>query len=260
MALAKDFDLLAAVRTAQIAVILHDTKYGNPHHVSHFHSLAHNHGNQVLGGGDNDNAIHRNALEHGQGDITGSGRHIHKQIIHILPDDLGPELLHSTGNNGTAPHNGVSRIIQQQIDGHDLNASAAQTGIQAVFISTLHLGHAKGSGHGGAGDIGIQNANPLALPGHGHGQQGGDGGLTNTALAGYNGDDLLHRCIGIQLFQQALFFSLAAVGRAAGTIAIARTHFTFAPFSFFSPIIGWSTFSVNLQIPSWEQSQFFAPG
>ena len=143
-------------------------------------------------------AVDGQALEHGQRHIAGSGRHIHEQIVHIFPHNVRPELLDGTGDDGTAPHHRGCGVIQQQVDGHDLDAAPAQGRIQAIFGCTLALGNAEGSGCGGAGNIGIQNTDPLALPGHGDSQHGGNGGLADAALAGHNGDNLLNGCMGIQ--------------------------------------------------------------
>ena len=158
-------------------------------------------------------------------DITGSGRHIHKHIVHIFPDHIGPELLDSTSDDGAAPHHGGCGIIQQQVDRHDLDTAPTQGRIQAVFGCTLALGDTESGGCRRTGDIGIQDTDPLTLPGHGNGQHGGNGGLTDAALAGYNSDDLLYGCMGIQLSQKALGLAVAAVGAGtAGTITIAGTH------------------------------------
>ena len=195
------------------------------HHFGHLHSLGNDHAHQVLGRSDDDDTIHRQALEHGQRYIAGSGRHIHEQVVHILPDHIGPELLDSAGNDGATPDHRRSGIIQQQIDGHHLDTAAAQRGVQAILGCALAFGHAEGSGCGGAGNISIQHANPLALPGHSYSQHGGDGGLTDAALAGNNGNDILYGCMGIQLCQQTFRLAVAAGGAAAaGAVTITRTH------------------------------------
>ena len=198
------------------------------HHVCHLHRLGHDHGHQILGGGDDDDAIHRNALEHRQGHVAGSGRHIHEQIVHILPDHVGPELLHRARDDRAAPDHRVGGVIQQQVDGHDLDAGTGQGRVEAVFIGTLALGDAEGCGGGGAGDVRVQDAHTLALPGHAYRQQGGDGGLAHAALAGDHRDDLFDSGIGIQFRQKALRLAVSAVGAAAGTVAVARTHFNFS--------------------------------
>ena len=230
MALAEDADLPAAVRAAKVGIVLHEAQHGNVHHVRHFHGLRHDHGHQILGRGNDDHAVHRQALEHRQGYVTGSGGHIHKQIVHVLPDHVRPELLHRAGDDRTAPNHRVGGVVQQQIDGHDLNARAGQRRVQAAFVRALALRDAEGGGCGGAGDIGVQNADPFSLPCHGNGQHGRNRGFAHAALAGDHGNDLLHAGVGVQLRQQALGLAIGAVRAAFGTISVTRTHDSVAPF------------------------------
>ena len=60
---------------------------GDVHHLGHLDGLGDNHAHQILGGGDHHDAVHRQGLEHRQGHIAGSGGHIHKQVVHVAPDE-----------------------------------------------------------------------------------------------------------------------------------------------------------------------------
>ena len=220
------------------------------HHIGHLDSLCHDHGHQILRRSDDNNTINRQALEHSQRHVTGSGRHIHEHIIHIFPNHIGPELLDSTGNDGTAPNHRRSRIVQQQIDGHDLNAAAGQCRIQALLIGTLTLRDTESGRCRRTGDVSIQNANLVALAGHGYSQHGSNGGLANTALAGYDCDYFLDSRIGIEACQQAFCLAICAIRATAGAIAITRTHLNLAPLFIFFHIIELQTGSVNLHLKS----------
>ena len=248
MALAEDVDFPAAVRAAEVGIVLHEAQHGNVHHVRHFHRLRHDHGHQILRGSDDDDAIHRQALEHRQGYVAGSGGHVNEQIVNVLPDNVRPELFHRARDDRTAPHHRVGGIVQQQIDGHYLNARAGQRRIQAVFVRALALRDAEGGGCGGAGDIGIQNTDPFSPPCHGNGQHGRNRGFAHAALAGDHSNDLLHAGIWVQLRQQALWLAIGAVRAAFGTISVTRTHNSICSFlSLDGFIIGRISNRVNLQ-------------
>ena len=178
------------------------------------------------GRGNNHNTINGQALEHGQRHVTGSGRHIDKHIVHIFPNHIGPELLYRAGNDGTTPDHRIRAVIQQQIDGHNLDAGTSHGRIQAFLRSTLALADAKGSGCGRTGNIRIQNANPLALLGHSNGQHGSHSRLANAALTGYNSNHLFNIRFRIRRSQQAFLLAIAAIRAAAGSaVTTTRTHF-----------------------------------
>ena len=64
MALAKDLDLFSAVRTFHVAVVLHDSKYRNFHHISHIVGFLDDHANQILRGSNDHNTVNRQGLEY----------------------------------------------------------------------------------------------------------------------------------------------------------------------------------------------------
>ena len=190
MALAEDGVLLAAVGAAEVAVVLHQAQNGDVHHLGHLDGLGDNHAHQILGGGDHHDAVHRQGLEHRQGHVAGSGGHIHKQVVHVAPDDIGPELLHRPGDHRAAPHHRVGLVLGEQVEAHNLNAGFGLRRVDAQ-LAALGLGvDAEGGGDGGAGDVGVQDAHRLAHAAHGHRQRGGDQALAHAALAADHGDDL----------------------------------------------------------------------
>src|SRR5699024_9613666 len=84
---------------------------------------------------------------------------------------------------------------------------------------------AEGTGDGGAGDIGVQNAHLLAPGGHGGGQRAGDGGLAHAALAADHGNHLFDVGVGIAGLTEVVgLLTLAAVGAAAGAVVGTFTH------------------------------------
>ena len=89
---AEGLNLLAAVRAFDVGHVLDEPEHCYLHHLRHPHGFAHDHLDEVLGGGDDDDALNREGLEDGQRDVTGSRRHIHEQEVNITPVALSPEL------------------------------------------------------------------------------------------------------------------------------------------------------------------------
>ena len=85
--------------------------------------------------------------------------------------------------------------------------------------------NAEGLGNGGAGDIGVQNADLVAPAAHGDGQLAGDHGLAHAALAGHDAVDLADSGGRIVFLQQGLgLLPLAAALTAGGAIVRAFAH------------------------------------
>ena len=191
VALAEDGVLLAAVRALEVAVVLHQAQHGNVHHLGHLDGLGDDHAHQILGRGDHDDPVHREGLEHSQGHVTGSGRHIHEEIVQLAPDDIGPELLDSAGNDRAAPDDGVGLILGEEVEAHHLHPALGGLGVDAQLAARGPGVDAESLGDGGAGDVGVQDADLLAQAGHGAGQRGGHQALADAALSADHGDDLL---------------------------------------------------------------------
>ena len=219
MALAEDLMALAAVRAAEIAVVLHKADDGHMHHLGHAHGLGHDHGDKLLRRGDNHNAVHRQGLEDRQGHVARSGRHVDEQIVDIFPHDVRPELLHRARNDGAAPENRVVLVLEQQIHGHDLDAAFRHGRVNALLIRTGAFADAKRLRDGRTGDIGVQHAGAAAGALHGRCQHGRNGALADAALAGHDRDDLIDAGTGTQRLLQGLRLVLGT-GLAAGRTVV----------------------------------------
>ena len=216
---AVDLVLPAAVRAAEIAHVLHDAQNGNVHQPGHLDGLFHDHTHQLLRSGDDDDPLDGQGLKHRQGHVAGAGRHIHIHIVHIVPQNLAPELLHRAGDHRAAPDHRVRLVLQQQVDAHHLQAAFGHGGQNAVLAALRAAVDAEGLGDGGAGDVGIQNGGLMA-PQLGLGsQQGGDQGLAHTALAADNGVYVLDgSALGQRRPQVLGILAGSAVFAAGGTI------------------------------------------
>ena len=115
MALAEDGDLLAAIRTDKVAVVLHDAEYRNLHGFCHVEGLGHDHAYQILGGRNDNDAFHRKGLEDRQWYITGSWRHIHEQEVQFAPDHIAPELFYHVGDDRSSPDHRVLLVGNEKI-------------------------------------------------------------------------------------------------------------------------------------------------
>ena len=66
-------------------------------------------------------------------------------------------------DDGAAPDDGIGLIIEQKVDGHDLDAGRADAGQEGIFRADGLLVHPERLRDGGAGDVGVQNADAIAL-------------------------------------------------------------------------------------------------
>ena len=101
----------------------------------------------------------------------------------------------STGrdDDGAAPQDGVGLVREQQVARHDLDAALGNLGEEEVADAVGALaGHAEDAGGGGAGDVRVEHADGVAEALQLDGERGGDEGLSDAALAGEHGDDVLH--------------------------------------------------------------------
>ena len=231
LALAEGIELLPAVGTGDIAHVLHQAHNGDVHHLGHFHGLLHHHAHQLLGAGHDDDAVHRQGLEHVQGYVAGSGRHIHEHIVHVLPQHVPPELLHHAADDGAAPDDGVSLVLQQQIYAHQLDAGAGDDGEDGILGGRGPAMDTEGLGDGGTGDVGVQHRHIVAPALHGDGQLAGDHGLADAALAGHHAVNLADPAAlpqGLDL-EGAAPLALGAAFTAAAAIVgtIAHNQFSF---------------------------------
>ena len=73
MTVTENIDALFAVGADKIAVIFDNSDNRHVHQLRHFDCLCHNHGYKLLRGGDNNNSVHRQALEYRQRHIPVPG-------------------------------------------------------------------------------------------------------------------------------------------------------------------------------------------
>ena len=150
-----------------------------------FYRFFDDHADELLRGGDDDDAIHREGLEYGKGDIAGAGGHIDEHEVHVLPVDIGPELADRPGNDRAAPDDGIAFLLQQQVDGHDLGTEAGDGGQHDLAEAFGLFPDAERLRDAGTGDIGIEDGGAVAQPLHTDGQQTGDEGcLSVPGMAG----------------------------------------------------------------------------
>ena len=114
--------LLAAVGALEIAHVLDYAEHGDVHELCHVDGLCNDHGNKLLGRGDDNDAVNGQRLENRQRNVACSGRHIDKHVVNIVPQHVAPELSNNAGDNGTAPNDGVGLVVENKVNGHDLRA------------------------------------------------------------------------------------------------------------------------------------------
>ena len=96
------------------------------------------------------------------------------------------------GDDRTTPEDGVGLVLKQQVGAHDLDAVLGDLGQHEVAEGMdVASAHAEHFGDGGAGDVGVENANLVAAAG----KLGCDGTchkrLADASLAGKHGDNAL---------------------------------------------------------------------
>ena len=214
-ALAEEGDLPAAVGTEQVAHVLHHAHNGHIHHLRHLHRLLHHHTHQILGGGHDDDSVQGEGLKHAQGHVPGARRHVHEEVVHV-PDHVRPELGNHAADHRAPPEDRVRLVVQQEVDAHELDAGGGGHGEHPPLVRHGPLVDAEDLGDGGAGDIGVQNADSAARPAGQHRQLAGDHGLAHAALAGDNAVDLIHPGGGVVLLQKGLGLGALPAALAAG--------------------------------------------
>ena len=163
MALTENRNLLSAVRTDKITVVLHDAKYRDLHGFCHVEGFGHDHTYQILRRRNDHDSFYRKRLEYRQRHITSSWRHINKQEVQFAPDHIAPELFYHIGNDRTSPDHRILFVGNQKVQGHDLDPILCDNRDDPVIIShcrsvkTIHFGN------GGTCDIRIQDSHAEAF-------------------------------------------------------------------------------------------------
>ena len=224
MAFAEHMDLFAAIGAFDIRHIFHDAEDGHVHLLRHIHGFADDHRNQFLRRGHDNETVHGQRLEHRQSHIAGAGRHIHKHIIHITPDHIGPELFHGAANHGAAPDDGLIFFFKEQIDGHDFNAVLGQGGNQAFVTAFGTLMDAEALRDGRTGEVRIENGRAVAAAVHILSQHRSDERFPHAAFTTDHADNFFHAAVRIGF----LF------GNSLSAVAIQFAAFAFFGSAFFT--------------------------
>ena len=200
---------MAAVAADMHGHVFNNAEDGHAHLLKHLQALLGIDQGDVLRGGHDDGAGDGHALRQGQLDIASARRHVHHQIVQILPARLAQELLKRLGGHGAAPDHGLV-LLDEEADGHHLQAMRHQRlhglAILALWL-TVNTQHQR---QAGAVNVGIQNADARAFGGQRQRQIGRRGALAHAALARGHGDDVFHT--GQQLH--------AALHRMRGDLAV----------------------------------------
>ena len=210
--------LLPAVGALEITVILHHAQDGLVHHLGHADRLGDDEGDQVLGRGDHHDPVHGDGLEDGQGHIARSGGHVNEQIVQLAPAHVGPELFDHAAQQAAPPDHRVSLVLQQQVQGDDLDAPGGEFGEDALPVPHGAGVQAEGGGDGGAGDVGVHDAHFITPLGHGGGQGGGGGALAHAALAGHDGVDVLDGRVLVQRCNEVFGVHVLTAGAAGAAV------------------------------------------
>ena len=187
---AEDRLLPAASGAHEHAHVLDDAEHRDFDPLEHLEALARVGEGDVLGGGDDDRAAHRDALREGELDVPGAGRQVDDEIVHRAPVGVPQELLQSLGDHRPAPdHRGV--LLDEVADGHGLDAMPRHRIDGALVRGVGPARYAEHPGLARAVDVRVQDADPGALGREGEGEVDRDGRLPHPALAGGDGDDVL---------------------------------------------------------------------
>ena len=219
MALAEDAAAPAAVGADEVGHVLNYAEHALVHHPGHVHGLFNYHADELLRARDDYHAVHGQGLEHGQRDVARPGGHVDEHVVHIVPHDVGPELLYRAGDDRPAPDHGVRLVREQDVHAHHLYAGGAAHGQYEILPAARHLVYAEHLRHAGAGDVRVEDSGAVAAALHFGGEQAGDKALSDPALAADNGDDAPDGAAVMQRLQEALLLAAGAVFPAGGAIA-----------------------------------------
>ena len=157
MAFTKDLEFLAAVWTFHITVVFYDSKYRDLHHFSHIISFLYDHLHQILRGAYDHDSVNRKGLEYSKRHIACSRRHIYKEIVDLVPDNVCPELFYHVCKNRSSPDNRSIFRWKKKVDGHNLDSVCCLHRIDAVVICLGSACEAVHLWNGRSGDVSIQN-------------------------------------------------------------------------------------------------------
>ena len=116
------------------------------------------------------------------GDVAGARRHVDEQEVGVVPVDVGEELLERLVQHRAPPDHGLA-LGHEVADRDAAHAPRLRTGAASRRSPT---GSAVGAEHAGdreAVDVGVDDADGVAVGGEGDGEVGRDARLADAALA-----------------------------------------------------------------------------
>ena len=193
---------MPAVRADVDGHIFHHTEHRDVHLPEHLHAFLGIQQGQILRRRDDNRTHHRHLLRQGQLDITRTRRHVHHEIVEIIPGRLSDQLQQGTGDHRASPDH-RRLVVGQEGHRHDLNAMRFQRDeclIVADFRSRT-FGNAKHDALARPVDIRIQHAHPRPFARKRQRQVGSRGRFTDAALAGRDGNDVFDvgQCLNLVL-------------------------------------------------------------
>jgi hypothetical protein len=190
-ALAEDVLGVAAVAAHVHRHVLDDAQYRHLHLLEHAQRAARVQQRDVLRRGDDDRGGDRHALRQRELDVARARRQVDHQVIEVLPQRGGEQLLQVLGGHRPAPDR--RRVLaEEQADRDRLHAVRLHR-CDVLVVRALGLaGQAEHHRDAGAVDVGVEHADLAALGGQRERQVHRGGGLAHAALAGGDGDDVAH--------------------------------------------------------------------
>ena len=192
MTLTENLNLCSAVRTFYIAVILYDSKYRNLHHLCHVVSFLNDHLNKILRRTYDHDSVDRKGLEYSKRYITGSRRHIYKEIVYFIPDNIGPELFYHICKDRSSPDNRSVFCWKKKVNGHNLNPICGFHRIDSVIICLCSTGQSIHLRDRRSCDICIQDTYFIAFCCHCVSERSCHKGFTYAAFTADNTDHMFY--------------------------------------------------------------------
>ena len=132
--------------------------------------------------GDDEHLAPRQVLAERDGDVAGAGRHVDEQEVGLVPEDVGEELLERLVQHRPPPDDGLA--LRHEVPDRDApHAPRLRRQEHLVDHHRIPVGaeHARDRV---AVDVGVDDADRVAVGGERDGEVGGDAGLADPALAG----------------------------------------------------------------------------
>ena len=193
LGLAKDLVARAAVRALVVGHVLDERDHGDVHMVGHADGLLDDHVDEHLRGSCHDDALERELLEDGHGDVAGSRRHVDEQVVELAPVDVAVELGEDAVEHRATPQEGLRLVGRQHVGGDDLDAGLGDRGREhAALVNRRRLVDAERTRDRGARDVAVEDADGMAATTQLAGEQRGGQGFADTAFARCDGDNLVN--------------------------------------------------------------------